>query len=87
MGCAGGAAGIEGKKMKIKEITSKHGNDFSAVMECEHCGHTQKLTYGYNDAYYHDRVIPAITCGECGKNRAGSVPEVRNDHGFGHVPA
>ena len=54
--------------MKIAKILSEYGNDFSAMMECEHCGHTAKLTSGY-----HARVIPAMRCKECGKNRAGEL--------------
>lgn len=71
--------------MRIKEITSQHGRDFSAVMECEHCGEKQKITTGYDDAYYHERVIPAITCRSCGRNRAGDIPAQRNDEGLRHV--
>ena len=59
--------------MKILEITWEHRNDFRADMVCEHCGHTAKLTSGYNDAHYYNRVIPAMRCEECGKNRAGET--------------
>ena len=59
--------------MKIKEITSHMGNDFSATMECEHCGHLAKLTTGYDDSFYHSRVIPAMRCIKCGKDRAGNT--------------
>ena len=68
--------------MKIKNITSEMGNDFAAVMECEHCRSTQKLTSGYHDNFYHTRVIPAMTCKACGKNRAGDIPETANANGF-----
>ncbi len=68
--------------MKIKEITSEHNNDFAAIMECEHCGATQKLTSGYHDNFYHTRVIPSITCMGCGKNREGVLPQIKNDNGF-----
>lgn len=44
--------------MRIKKITSQHRNDYTAVMECEHCGHEQVDKYGYDDANYHDNVIP-----------------------------
>lgn len=57
--------------MKIEKILSEHRNDFSAVMECEHCGHQGKFTDGYHDAFYHTRVIPAMRCAACSKNRAG----------------
>lgn len=73
--------------MKIKTLTFEMGNDFSADMECEHCGVTQKLSSGYNDSFYHQRVIPSMTCKTCGKNRAGIVPESKNDNVGTHVPA
>lgn len=59
--------------MKIKEITFEMHNDFSAVMECEHCQGTQKLSSGYHDNFYHTKVIPAMNCQLCGKNRAGEI--------------
>ena len=59
--------------MKIKKITSEHGNDFRAEMECEHCGHVGELTTGYHDNFYHTQVIPAMFCQTCGKNRNGGV--------------
>ena len=65
--------------MRIKEITTQHGNDFSATMVCEHCGHEAKLTSGYHDSFYHDRVIPAMKCASCGKNRAGEVEHTDRD--------
>lgn len=71
--------------MKIKEITWESRNDFKADLECEHCGHIQDLTNGYHDNYYHTKVIPAITCQQCGKNRAGEIPEESNDHGVKSV--
>lgn len=67
--------------MKIQKITDTYGNNFRADMECEYCGNIQKLTTGYNDGYYHNNVIPAMTCTACGKNRAGVVPEQSNDNG------
>lgn len=56
----------EVKKMKIKEITSQSRRDFSAVYHCEHCGH-EKRGSGYDDANFHQNVIPAMKCEECGK--------------------
>ena len=53
--------------MKIKKITSQHRRDFSAIMECEHCGNEEINRYGYDDANYHQNVIPAMKCKECGK--------------------
>lgn len=59
--------------MKIKEITYEHRNDFRAIMECEHCENTQENNVGYNDNYYHAKVIPAMFCKSCGKNRSGDL--------------
>ena len=52
--------------MKIKEIVSQSRRDFTAVYECEHCGHTHKGS-GYDDSYFHNHVIPGMKCSECGK--------------------
>jgi len=73
--------------MFISKILSQHGRDFTALIVCEHCATHAKLDTGYNDAYYHDHVLPAITCGTCGKNRAGVVPAQANDSGLCHVAA
>jgi len=52
--------------MKIQKIVTQHRRDFTAVYECEHCGHT-KTASGYDDAFFHNSVIPAMKCEECGK--------------------
>lgn len=65
--------------MKIKTILSEHRNDFSALMECEHCGHEYRLTSGYHDNYYHTHVIPRMFCQKCGRNRAGEQ-EAKHDN-------
>ena len=51
--------------MKIKTITSSYRRDFTADMECEACGNIDKLKYGYDDANYHQNVIPAMKCTAC----------------------
>ena len=53
--------------MRIKKITSQNRRDFRAIMVCEHCNATEKLNSGYDDAYYHNKVIPAMKCEKCGK--------------------
>lgn len=52
--------------MKIKEITSQHRRDFQAIYVCEHCSHEEKGE-GYDDAYFHQTVIPGMECKLCGK--------------------
>lgn len=53
--------------MQIKTIVSQSRRDFTAIYECESCGHT-KRDYGYDDANFHENVIPAMKCDECGKS-------------------
>lgn len=52
--------------MKIKRIISQHRRDFTAIFVCEHCGVEEKKT-GYDDAYFHRKVIPVMVCQNCGK--------------------
>ncbi len=52
--------------MKIKEIVSQDRRGFNAIYECEHCGETIK-GYGYDDANFHNNVIPAMECESCGE--------------------
>ena len=52
--------------MKIKKIKQQTRRDFTAVYECEHCGH-ETSGYGYDDAYFHNSVIPKMECKSCGK--------------------
>jgi len=60
--------------VKIIKIINQHRNDFTADIECEHCGHTEVLKRGYDDANYHNNVMPKKICGECKLDR--------NQHNF-----
>lgn len=62
--------------MKIKQITSQHRRDFTAIMECEFCGHESIDRYGYDDRNYHDNVIPNMKCEVCGKSTKSEGGEV-----------
>lgn len=63
--------------MRIKQKISQHRRDFRAIYVCDFCGHEVE-DYGYDDAYFHAAVIPAMECGSCGKSggSASSAPEV-----------
>jgi predicted RNA-binding Zn-ribbon protein involved in translation (DUF1610 family) len=50
--------------MKVKEITSQNRRDFTAIYQCEHCKF-EKKGYGYDDANFHQNVIPKMTCPNC----------------------
>lgn len=52
--------------MKIKTITYQHRRDFHCIYECEHCGY-EREGRGYDDANFHNNVIPKKVCPECGK--------------------
>ena len=52
--------------MKIKHIISQHRRDFTAIYECEHCGYEFK-DRGYDDANFHQNVIPTFKCPKCEK--------------------
>jgi len=53
--------------MRIKEKLSQHRRDFTAIYECENCGHEVKSP-GYDDSYFHNEVIPKMKCPKCGKS-------------------
>ena len=52
--------------MKIKEIKSQNRRDFQAIYICEHCGYEREGS-GYDDANFHNNVIPNWECNKCGK--------------------
>lgn len=52
--------------MKIKQIENQIRRDFRATYECEHCGFTQQGG-GYDDANFHNNVIPNMVCPKCGE--------------------
>lgn len=62
--------------MRVIELLSKFGRNYSAVLSCEHCGATEQLSTGYADKNYEENVLPAIACQKCHKIRDGrEVPE------------
>jgi hypothetical protein len=70
--------------MKIKEFKSQHRRDFRAIYECEHCGAT-KEGYGYDDANFHDNVIPRMKCDSCGKSAPDSYRPLATKYPDGMV--
>ena len=52
--------------MKIKKILRQHRRDFFAIYECEHCNAEYEMG-GYDDANFHQNVIPEFECRKCGK--------------------
>lgn len=64
--------------MRIKTKISQHRRDFTAIYECEHCGHEQRRD-GYDDANFHVNVIPNMKCPDCGEAAAASTPKTMPD--------
>ena len=62
--------------MIIKQVLSQYRRDFIAIMECEFCGHTKNVK-GYDDANYHQNVIPNMKCTECAKSTITGGAEVK----------
>ncbi len=54
--------------MKITKMISQYRRDFTAEYTCEGCGNKQIDNSGYDDAYYHQNVIPNKKCKKCGES-------------------
>lgn len=52
--------------MRIKTITSQIRRDFQAIYVCESCGFEERKG-GYDDANFHQNVIPDMPCPKCGE--------------------
>lgn len=53
--------------MHVKRILYQHRRDFEAEYECEGCGNVC-VGKGYDDANFHQNVIPSMTCPQCGES-------------------
>ena len=65
--------------MKIKKIASQHRRDFTAIYVCEHC-EAESEGSGYDDANFHQNVIPKMTCKECGKKASSDYRALSTRH-------
>lgn len=63
--------------MFLKKKIRQHRRDFTAIYACPYCD-AEKEADGYDDAYFHERVIPKMQCPQCGKTGGGpqSAPDV-----------
>ena len=64
--------------MKIKKIVSQRRRDFQAIYECEHCGNETE-GFGYDDANFHNNVIPGRACEKCGKSASDDYDCTNSD--------
>lgn len=63
--------------MRLMKKISQDRRDFTGIYVCDGCG-LEVTGYGYDDAYFHESVIPAMKCGGCGAvgNDVRSAPDV-----------
>lgn len=66
--------------MRIKTYLSQRGNDYTAIMVCEHCEHQQVDPVGYFDGNYAHTVIPRMVCGRCRRTSSGNVIDGELSH-------
>lgn len=71
--------------MKIQKILTQHRRDFTATLVCEHCESTQKLDGGYDDDFFHDKVIPSIKCKSCGEAAPSDYRPLKPKYAAGEV--
>ena len=71
--------------MRIKKILTQHRRDFTATLECKHCGNEDDLKYGYDDEYYHRNVIPTISCSKCGEKASEDYRPLTTKYGHNEV--
>lgn len=70
---------VEGDQtMHIKQKTSQHRRDFTAIYQCEHCDH-EATGSGYDDLNFHQNAIPAMPCQKCGKTADELTPKTVPD--------
>ena len=70
--------------MKIKQILSQHRRDFTAIYECEHCNATHEGC-GYDDANFHNNVIPNMECAKCGEKEPKEYQPLSTKYPEGHI--
>lgn len=62
--------------MKITKITYQSRRDFKAIFRCDNCGNEIEK-WGYDDANFHNNVVPNIVCEKCGKTEKEIDPNYR----------
>lgn len=65
--------------MKIEKKLSQHRRDFRAIYKCEHCGDEHEGN-GYDDANFHNNVIPDMECPKCKKTASTDYLPLATKH-------
>lgn len=60
--------------MQVVKVVWRYHNDYSADLQCEHCGNIQRGGGLYADENYYFNVLPALYfCNKCGRNGHGQT--------------
>ena len=70
--------------MNIKHILNQHRRDFTAYYACEHCDYTE-IKEGYDDANFHEHVIPEMKCSRCGKKASENYRALTTKYSEGTI--
>lgn len=70
--------------MRLKTKLRQHRRDFTGIYECDHCGYLEEAS-GYDDAYFHQHVIPNMPCPGCGEKASPYTPKTSPDVPEGSV--
>lgn len=65
--------------MRIKKIISQNRRDFRAIYQCEHCEDEHEDS-GYDDANFHQNVVPDMECKKCGKKAGDDYRGLATKH-------
>lgn len=59
--------------MKIIKTYKWNRRDFYYDQKCEHCGHVEKNSSGYDDANYYNNVVSNEKCTQCGESSNSKI--------------
>lgn len=65
--------------MRIKKIVHQYRRDFTAIYACESCGREHRGG-GYDDAFFHETVIPGMECERCGEKSTADYRPLAAKH-------
>lgn len=57
--------------MHLIKKTYQHRRDFAGIFACAHCGNEELIDNCYDDAHFHENVIPGWECKKCKKTGGG----------------
>lgn len=71
--------------MKIFKINSQSTTAFLADLICEYCGNVKINVLGYDDDFFHEKIMPIMKCEKCGsktRNKGKQLKFAREYRGY-----